>query len=100
MRSALFQTFAALGTTVAPAARYSASRNPAVIPADFSTTTRPPSATQRRHKLGVIETRVSPVLISFGTPIVIRAREPARARSATQECSPYATAIAPAARGG
>jgi hypothetical protein len=34
-------------------------------------TTRAPSETQRRQRLGVIETRVSPILISLGTPIVM-----------------------------
>jgi hypothetical protein len=34
--------------------------------------TSPPSAITRRHNPGVIDTRVSPVLISFGTPMVIK----------------------------
>ena len=33
-----------------------------------------PSEMQRRHRLGVIETRVSPIFISFGTPMIM-ARE-------------------------
>src|SRR5947209_18743357 len=69
--SAAFHTLAALLAILAPAARYSASVKPAVRPAPFCRITLPPSVTQRRHKLGVIETRVSPILISFGTPIVM-----------------------------
>jgi len=69
MRSAAFQTASAVGASVAPAARYSASVKPAVSPADFWISTLAPSETHRRHRLGVIETRVSPILISFGTPI-------------------------------
>src|ERR1035437_6287685 len=73
MRSAARQTFVASATSVAPAARYSSSVKPAVRPADFWMSTFAPSETQRRQRLGVIETRVSPILISFGTPIVISA---------------------------
>src|ERR1043165_1189942 len=68
--SAARHTFLASGTKVAPAARYSWSVNPAVIPADFCTRTFAPSATQRRHRLGVIDTRVSPILISLGTAMI------------------------------
>jgi hypothetical protein len=75
-------------TKVAPAARYSASVNPAVNPADFCTTTSAPSATQRRHKLGVIETRVSPILISFGTPIFMCATQSRNLKNATPQKTP------------
>src|SRR5207237_10346308 len=72
IRSAACQTRAASDTSVAPAARYSASEKPAVSPAPFWICTFAPSETQRRQRLGVIETRVSPILISLGTPMVMR----------------------------
>lgn len=87
MRSAA-QTAAADATTVAPAARYSASVNPAVMPADFCTNTSPPSATQRRHRLGVIETRVSPILISLGTPIFMTSANEKNVRKTRPESAP------------
>src|SRR5580704_15469162 len=69
MRSDDFQTVAASATSEAPAERYSASVKPALSPADFWTRTLAPRDTHRRQRLGVIDTLVSPILISLGTPI-------------------------------
>src|SRR5580658_9815762 len=67
--SADFQTVAASATRTAPADLYSASVKPALRPADFWMSTLAPRDTHRRQRLGVIDTLVSPIFISRGTPI-------------------------------
>src|SRR3989441_9100544 len=71
--SALVHTSAALGTTVAPAARYASSANPEPIPAPCSTSTLCPSPTSDSTPAGTSATRCSAVLISFGTPTIMLA---------------------------
>src|SRR2546425_6856807 len=71
--SALVHTSAALGTTVAPAARYASSANPEPIPAPRSTRTLCRSPTSDSTPAGTSATRCSAVLISFGTPTIMLA---------------------------
>src|SRR3990170_3038485 len=58
----------ALGSISPPAASYSASANPAPMPAPFSITTRWPFDVSSRTVEGTTPTRYSLSLISFGTP--------------------------------
>src|SRR5882762_262842 len=71
--SALAHTSAALGTTVPPAARYASSANPEPSPAPCSTITLCPSPTSDSTPAGTSATRCSAVLISLGTPTIMRA---------------------------
>src|SRR5258708_23182294 len=71
--SALAQTSAALGTSVPPAARYASSANPEPTPAPCSTSTLWPSPTSDSTPAGTSATRCSAVLISLGTPTIMRA---------------------------
>src|SRR5712692_5410945 len=82
--SALAHTSAALGTTVAPAARYASSANPEPIPAPCSTSTLWPSPTSDSTPAGTSATRFSSVLISLGTPTIMPA-PPAPPRSVGPE---------------
>src|SRR5438477_13180477 len=71
--SALAHTSAALATSVAPTARYVSSANPEPIPAPCSTSTECPSPTNDSTPAGTSATRFSAVLISLGTPMIMRA---------------------------
>src|SRR2546422_5487404 len=71
--SALAHTSAALGTSVPPAARYASSANPEPSPAPCSTSTLCPSPTSDSTPAGTSATRCSAVLISLGTPTIMRA---------------------------
>src|SRR5580698_10409026 len=57
-------------TITAPCATYSASARPLPSPASRSTSTRCPRDTRLRTPAGVMPTRYSRVLISFGTPTI------------------------------
>jgi hypothetical protein len=72
IRSDALQTDAASAARLAPAERYSESVKPALRPADFWISTLAPSETHLLQRLGVMETRVSPIFISLGTPIFMR----------------------------
>src|SRR5207247_6876916 len=70
--SALAHTSAAFGTSVPPAARYASSGNPDPSPAPCSTSTVCPSPTSDSTPAGTSATRFSAVLISLGTPTIMR----------------------------
>ena len=67
----------AVGTIVAPAARYSPSSNPLVAPAPVSTTIPAPESRRARTPDGVTATRHPPDLVSRGIPIRIARHAPA-----------------------
>ena len=63
---------AAFGTIRAPCASYSRVADAAALPASRSTRTVWPRDVRLRTPAGVIPTRYSRVLISFGTPTITR----------------------------
>src|SRR6266480_5533738 len=71
--SALDHASPARGTSVAPAARYASSEKPDPSPAPCSTSTVWPSPTNDSTPAGTSATRFSAVLISLGTPMIMRA---------------------------
>src|SRR5690242_15273314 len=71
--SALAHTSAAVGTSVAPTARYASSGKPDPAPAPSSTSTVCPSPRSDSAPAGTSATRFSAVLISLGTPTIMRA---------------------------
>src|SRR5919112_6535787 len=71
IKPALSKTSSALPAMLAPASAYSSSSKPAPTPAPSSTTTSCPRCTSSATPSGCIETRISPSLISLGTPTTV-----------------------------
>src|SRR5688572_33505784 len=83
IRLAWSQTSLAETTKVAPAPSYARSFRPLPPPAPFSIRTLWPRAVKAATPVGVTATRLSSVLISFGTPTTMRSKYVKACRQST-----------------